>query len=141
MFRQIHRHPVLVANRTHATSTDTVHRVRLLSGISVDQLIPAVFNSATFALSEILGRSYGGGILELEPTEARALPIPPPELIDPGLGERVDKLLRDNDADGALELVDTEVLVGLMGWSPQRVADMRAAWVTLRDRRLGRGKR
>lgn len=140
MLRQIHRHPVLVANRTDATSTDTVHRVRLLNSTTIDQLLPAVFNSATFALAEILGRSYGGGILELEPTEARALPVPRPEVIDPGLGERVDKLLRDEDVDGALDLVDSEVLVDGLKWSKDRVDAMRTAWITLRDRRLARGK-
>lgn len=141
MLRQIHRHPLLVANRTDATSTDTVHRVRLVNDATIDQLIPAVFNSATFAMAEIFGRSYGGGILELEPTEARALPIPPPDLIDPALGERVDKLLRDNDPVGALDLVDGELLVTQLGWDGSRVDSMRAAWETLRDRRLSRGKR
>lgn len=140
MLRQIHRHPLLIANHTDATSTDTVHRVRLVNEATIEQLIPAVCNSATFAMAEILGRSYGGGILELEPTEARALPIPLPELIDPGLGERVDKLLREDDVDGAIELVDGEVLIDRLGWSRNRVDAIRTAWGTLRDRRLGRGR-
>lgn len=140
MLRQIHRHPLMIANRTNATSTDTVHRVRLTSQATVDQIVPAVFNSATFAMAEILGRSYGGGILELEPTEARALPIPPPELIDPGLIDRLDKLLRDDNVDRALDLVDTEVLIGILEWPEARVHAMRTAWRILRDRRLCRGK-
>lgn len=138
MLRQIHRHPLLVANRTEATSTDTVHRVRLTSSVTIEQLIPAVFNSATLAFAEVLGRSYGGGILELEPSEARALPVAPPDSIDPSLADRIDKFLRAGDTMAALDLVDSEVLVGTLDWDPGQVALLRRAWEVLRDRRLDR---
>lgn len=141
MLRQIHRNPLLVANRTIATSTDTVHRVRLLGDVAVDQLVPAVFNSVTFAMAEILGRSYGGGILELEPSEARDLPIVPPQNIDPSLGERIDELIRENSFSAALDFADDELLVAQLGWDRHRVGAMREVWTTLRDRRLSRGKR
>ena len=63
LLRQIHNAPKLTANLTKAISTDTVHRVRLKDGISSNLLAIAFFNSLTFALSEIRGRSYGGGLL------------------------------------------------------------------------------
>ena len=54
MFRQIHTHPRVVANKTTATCTDTVHRMRLSDGVSGPHLATAAFNSITFAMSEIV---------------------------------------------------------------------------------------
>src|SRR5262249_22472186 len=78
MLRQIHLAPRLTVNPAGATSTDTVHRVRLVEPVDPAALAAVFHNSATFAFAEIMGRSYGGGILELEPGEAEQLPIPPP---------------------------------------------------------------
>lgn len=73
LLRQIHDAPGIISNRTAATSTDTIHRLKVKPGISPDWLATASINSATFAFSEVKGRSYGGGVLELEPTEAEDL--------------------------------------------------------------------
>lgn len=87
----------------------------------------AVFhNSATFAFAEIMGRSYGGGILELEPTEAEQLPIPAPALAGE-LAADVDLLLKVNEIEKALDTVDRYVLIDGLGWSPGVVAQCRAA--------------
>lgn len=76
LLRQIHRAPRLTVNAAAATSTDTVHRVRLAAGVDAGALAAVFHNSVTFAFTEIMGRSYGGGVLELEPREAERLPIP-----------------------------------------------------------------
>lgn len=140
MFRQIHTHPRIVTNETQATSTDTVHRVRVRSGVSAERLAVAAFNSATFAYSEILGRSYGGGILELEPGEATQLPIVDPALVPAGLHAQLDDFLRSGDLAGAVRLADQVLLGDGLGWSRTRIAAAAGAWATLRDRRSGRGK-
>ncbi|MEE3067203.1 MAG: class I SAM-dependent methyltransferase [Actinomycetota bacterium] len=145
LLRQIHLAPRLTVNAAAATSTDTVHRVRLVGspGSRADPTaFAAVFhNSATFAFAEIMGRSYGGGILELEPTEAEQLPIPAPALAGAELAADVDLLLKANEIEKALDAVDRHVLIDGLGWSPDVVAQCRAAWHTLRDRRARRGTR
>jgi adenine-specific DNA methylase len=144
MLRQIHLTPRLTVNAAAATSTDTVHRVRLGSGFDSKDpaALAAVFhNSATFAFAEIMGRSYGGGILELEPAEAERLPIPAPALASAELARDVDLLLRANEIDKALDLVDRHVLIDGLGLSGEVVAQCRAAWLSLRDRRTRRGSR
>jgi adenine-specific DNA methylase len=145
MLRQIHLAPRLTVNDAAATSTDTVHRVRLAPGVDtpVDPVaLAAVFhNSVTFAFAEIIGRSYGGGILELEPGEAEQLPIPAPAHAGAELACDVDLLLKANEIEKALDVVDRHVLVDGLGLPADVVADCRAAWVSLRDRRKRRGSR
>ena len=142
MLRQIHLAPRMAVNAAAATSTDTVHRVRLADPRIDPTALAAVFhNSATFAFAEIMGRSYGGGILELEPREAEQLPIPPPTYANAELACDVDLLLKANEIEKALDLVDRQVLIDGLGWSPDVVAQCRAAWIALRDRRAKRGSR
>jgi adenine-specific DNA methylase len=139
LLRQIHRAPRLTVNAAAATSTDTVHRVRLAPRVDASSLAAVFHNSVTFAFAEIMGRSYGGGILELEPREAEQLPIPPPACAE--LAGDVDLLLKANETEKALDLVDRHVLIDGLGLSPEVVAGCRAAWVALRDRRTRRGSR
>jgi adenine-specific DNA methylase len=141
MLRQIHLAPRLTVNAVAATSTDTVHRVRLKTDVDPKALAAVFHNSATFAFAEILGRSYGGGILELEPGEAEQLPIPPPAIASTELAGDVDLLLKAGEIEKALDLVDRQVLIDGLGWSPDIVAQCRAAWTTLRDRRTKRASR
>ena len=140
MLRQIHHHPVLTANDTQAVSTDTVHRVRLLGSATARQLSAAAFNSATFAFAEILGRSYGGGILELEPSEARSLPVVNPHAIEPELAAQLDVLVRAGEGHEALNLADKALLIQGLGWEEDAVTSLREAWTLLRDRRQRRGR-
>jgi adenine-specific DNA methylase len=141
LLRQIHDHPRVIANETGATSTDTVHRMRMLDGTDPAALAAASVNSVSFAFAEVVGRSYGGGVLELEPREAEALPFPRPDGITGEMVEAVDALVRDGRLADALDLVDRELLVRRLGMEPELVAAMRSVWQRLRDRRLARGRR
>ncbi|MGO9511065.1 MAG: Eco57I restriction-modification methylase domain-containing protein [Mycobacterium sp.] len=141
MLRQIHLAPRLTVNAAAATSTDTVHRVRVAPHVDPKALAAVFHNSATFAFTEIMGRSYGGGILELEPGEAEQLPIPPPVIASTELAQDVDLLLKANEIEKALDMVDRQVLIERLGLSPDVVAQCRTAWSTLRDRRKKRGSR
>ncbi|MGH9280111.1 MAG: class I SAM-dependent methyltransferase, partial [Acidimicrobiales bacterium] len=78
LLRQIHAAPRLVVNAAGAVCTDTIHRVRVRPGVDAAELAASFDHPLTWAFAEVLGRSYGGGVLELEPTEAEALPVVPP---------------------------------------------------------------
>jgi len=141
MLRQIYDHPRVIANSTGATSTDTIHRVRMVNGTPPAALAAASINSVTFAFSEVLGRSYGGGVLELEPREAEALPYPDPDGLSAKDIKQVDALLRAGELMAALDYVDQRLLVDQAGIDPALVATLRGAWQRLRDRRLARGRK
>lgn len=141
MLRQVSTVLRLSSNHAGATSTDTVHRVFTREGIDMDKLAVAAFNSITLAMAEIMGRSYGGGLLEVEPRECVELPVPDPEHVSPELVRRVDELIRVGRLDEAIEEVDQCVLVEAAGFSEGDVADAKSAARNLRERRLKRGRR
>ncbi|AZQ77844.1 class I SAM-dependent methyltransferase [Flaviflexus ciconiae] len=142
MLRQIHRSPRIYGNEARATSTDTVHRVFLeTSAFTAEQLSVAALNSVTCALAEVYGRSYGGGILELEPSEASGLLIPDPKLIEKKLVVNVDSLLRLGKEDEARQLVDQVVLQNILNMPSREVEGFSRILTTMRERRLKRSRK
>jgi len=137
MLRQIHTYPKIILNEAGATSTDTIHRVKFRSGISPQAVTGAFLNSLTFAFSEITGRSYGGGVLELEPNEAERLPLPfiGAEKLD--LNE-LDRCLRAGKIEDVLNITDAVLLKQDLGLTDDEIHTLRGIWKKLRDRRINR---
>ena len=74
-----HRYPRLITNKARVTFLNSMHGVRLkphTKNVARDALPLLVLNSLTMLGAEIYGRSYGGGILKMEPREASTLPVP-----------------------------------------------------------------
>ena len=140
LFRQIHKAPLLVANHAGATSTDTIHRVRVRGDVDCDRLCASMVNSLTFAWAEVCGRSYGGGVLELEPREAEGLFVPYRFADDPDV-DYVDDRLRAGDLKGALDHGDDVLLRRGCGLSMTDTRRAREAWDRLRQRRQHRRHR
>jgi adenine-specific DNA methylase len=138
MLRQIHAYPKLAINETDATSTDTVHRVAFRDPRIAGQVAAAFHNVVTFLCAEVFGRSYGGGVLELEPSEAESLLIPEPRNAPP-IGE-VDAALRANNLDEVIRLGNLSV-TRATGLTSEELTVLRTGWERLRDRRLRRNRR
>ena len=77
------------------------------------------------------GRHYGGGVLELVPSEIEKLLLPAPESITPDV-ERLDKMVREDSVADTLEAQSEAVLSTL---TKGEQMDLLAAWAMLRDRR------
>lgn len=137
MLRQVHQYPKIILNNAEATCTDTIHRVKLRNGTPATIAAAAFLNSLTFAFSEIMGRSYGGGVLELEPNEAEKLPLPlnGAEKLDIG---QIDRLLRTGNIYAVLDITDKVLLEDGMGLSTEDIKRLRTIWEKLRDRRVHR---
>ena len=140
LFRQIHKAPLLVANHAGATSTDTIHRVRVRGDVDCDRLCASMVNSLTFAWAEVCGRSYGGGVLELEPREAEGLFVPYRFAGDLDV-DYVDDRLRAGDLKSALDHGDDILLRRGCGLSVRDMRRAREAWDRLRQRRQRRRHR
>jgi len=137
MLRQIHQYPKIILNHTSATSTDTIHRVRLRNGTKVETVVLAFLNSLTFAFSEVIGRSYGGSVLELEPNEAENLPLPLIGADQLDLNA-INQLMLSNDIDAVLDITDRVLLLEGLGLTAEETALLRGIWKKLRDRRMNR---
>ena len=132
--------PRIVLNEKAAHTTDTLHKVRFAKGIDGKSLAVAFNNSLTFLMGELMGRSYGGGVLTFEPSEARNLPVPFVSNIDLDF-ERADYLVRQNRVDDLVDYVDSLLLGSALGISQSEIERLNSSWKALRDRRLARQKR
>jgi len=138
MYRQINAHPRLILNESNATTTDTIHRVRINDDIDKKSFVACYHNSLTFAFAEIMGRSYGGGVLELEPNEAEKLPIPYFKLSSKFFSELTDLLRKENSMEQILEITDKTILIDKMRLSKSEVLKLRQIRKKLAERRLER---
>ena len=136
VFRQIYDFPRVLLNTAEATSTDTIHRMRCKTA-DPRTVIANTYTSLTAASAEIEGRSYGGGVLELEPTEAERLLMP--AKFGPTLPlDECDRMVRDNRLSTVLDENDRLILKETMGLSTAESQMLRRVWEKMRDRRLAR---
>ena len=131
-------------NQCDAVSTDTMHRIKFNEGIEPERAILSYYNSISFAFTELCGRSYGGGVLEILPGEVGNIYVPkldmvPIEEIRRLLGQ-IDSIVRNNkDIEDALDIVDKKILVDIIGFEQKICAGARTIWKKLQRRRLNRG--
>jgi len=135
-FRQIYDFPRMVLNTSGATSTDTIHRLSS-KGANAERIIANTYTWLTAASAEIEGRSYGGGVLELEPTEAERL-LMPAQLNGAMPLTEADKLTRAGRLDDVLEENARVILMGHMGLSASDCTLLKGVWTKMRDRRMVR---
>lgn len=140
MLRQIHDTPRIIVNDAGATCTDTIHRVRVHPGIDPHQLAGSAYNSLTFALAEVIGRSYGGGVLELEPREAEQLLVPYKQAENLNFNW-LNELIRCGDIEKALDYSDSVLLIQGLGLETSEVRQFRSIWHKLKERRSTRKNR
>lgn len=137
-------YPKFVLNLCNAVSTDTMHRMKFNSDVKPENILLAYYNSISFAFTEICGRSYGGGVLEILPGEMGNIMLPKLDAIDEetcrSLLKRIDAVVREgDDIEKALDIVDKEILVDALGIEAEWCEKCRAIWKKMQRRRLGRG--
>ena len=138
LFRQIYDFPRSAVNSANATSTDTIHRMRCLT--SPERIVANTYTYLTAASAEIEGRSYGGGVLELEPTEAERL-LMPAELMHAIPLADCDASIRSGQLDNLLAQNSQQILVDAFGLTVTDCRRLQGIWVKLRDRRNSRRRR
>ena len=136
--RRNNLYPKFVLNEARAYTTDTMHRVFINEGVNHKAFVVSYYNSLSFAFAEILGRNFGGGVLELMPSEVEGIYLPYREA-NAELFDKVDQMVREKKtADEILDFTDKELLQKGMGFSEKETKMARSIWYKLMGRRLNR---
>ena len=137
LIRQANLYPKMIINEVQAYVTDTLHKVRFHDGVNGKSVAAAFLNTYTLAISETLGRSYGGGVLTFEPGEMRKMRIPMlgAEYIDI---KKIDRWQRDGKYNKILEYTDKKLLKDGLNLSDHEISLLHSIWNKMRNRRLSR---
>jgi adenine-specific DNA-methyltransferase len=132
MLKRAHDTPRLIFNQIEAFTTDTAYRVST-SECKPEKLIYCFLNALTALSAELEGRHYGGGVLELVPSEIEKLLVPLPISVKPEI-RKLDTLVRKSNVATVLEHQNKKVL-GALGLSKSDQDQLLTAWLRLKNRR------
>lgn len=76
IFKRAHTYPKILVNSADVYVTDTAYRIKMKEGYNIKNLVFSFYNSYTLSIAELKGRKYGGGVLEITPSEFRDIDIP-----------------------------------------------------------------
>jgi adenine-specific DNA methylase len=134
MLKRCHFYPRLILNRLGALTTDTAYRVRPIA-VDPARLVCSFVNSLTALTAELEGRHYGGGVLELVPSEIERLLVPVADRAD-SLLEKLDRAVRAGEPPESLLPRQDRSLLQALGLSRAERESLFSAWDRLRRRRL-----
>ncbi len=137
LLRQSGDMPRLIQLDQRCAVTDTIHRVNWHEPQLGQRHATSFLNTLTLLATELTGRSYGGGVLELMPSEANALPIPAPAAKLDGIFEKVDQLVRTRNCADAVRTVDAVTLPRWMSSADREDAGMMLSRLVARRKARG----
>lgn len=134
MLKRAHHAPRLILNQIEAYTTDTAYRIQMTTDkVSAEKLVGVFVNPLTALSAELEGRHYGGGVLELVPSEIERLLIPIPSNGNVDLAG-LDNAVRNQSTDEVMAK-QGEAVLGSMGISKSQQESILGGWQKLRDRR------
>lgn len=142
-----HVAPRLVSNDARTTFVNSLHGLSLRSDITDEEraALPfMLFNTVSMLSAELVGRTYGGGILKMEPREADQLAVPRRECLAKawselrGRHQELDQLVRSRNWHQVTDIVDEALLTNASGVQEDDLRKLRAALQRQRARRQRR---
>ena len=133
MLKRSHNTPRLILNKIGAYTTDTAYRIKS-NFVSAEKLVGCFINPLTSLSAELEGRHYGGGVLELIPSEIERLLVPLPESSNPDLN-KLDRAVRSDTSTHQVLADQGRVVLGALGLSSAKQDCVLEGWRKLRDRR------
>jgi adenine-specific DNA-methyltransferase len=139
--KRSHRYPRLVLNRANVVTTDTIYQgdmTEAFTGCEAD-LAAGFHNTITLLTAEVEGRSFGGGVLELVPTEIGRLTVPMVQDSRSVLPD-LDKHVRTAGADSEslIEMTDEFLGRAVPALTDDLLTTLRSARMSLLKRRMDR---
>lgn len=138
--RRNNLYPRLIINQAQAYTTDTMHRVFLRPGTNLNAFTASYYNSLSLALTEVCGRSHGGGVLELMPNEVEKILLPY-HIDNEKLLKEIDALIRNKtNIEEIVKITNEIILKQHYGLTEKEINIAHSIWKKLSFRRLNRGK-
>lgn len=141
--KRSHQFSKLIVNTSRAVTTDTIYRgVMRTEYVGQERALAASFhNSASLLTTELEGRSFGGGVLELVPSEVARILVPL-RAFDDGDFSVLDGLARGCSQAGndqpVIDATDEILLRKVHDLDRNLLDDLRSAHQSLLQRRLRR---
>lgn len=137
LLKRCHHFPRLVLNQLGAYSTDTAYRISLKDIYSKrgKDFVFCFVNSYTLLLAELGGRHYAGGVLELVPSEIRALRVPFIKVSRNDFS-LLDQMIREGKKDEKiLDFTDQVILSNGLGLSAKKLRTLKVCYNRIKRRR------
>lgn len=133
MLKRCHEAPRLILNQVGAYTTDTAYRVTS-TFTDAENLVCSFLNPLTAITAELEGRYYGGGVLELVPSEIERIYIPVIKDYQHDSAS-INQLVKDGKVEEVIRKQGEAILLEL-GFSKEDNEQLMKIWKKLRDRRL-----
>ncbi len=132
MLKRSYHYPRLILNKINAYTTDTAYRIK--TSINPTNLVYCFINSLTALAAELEGRHYGGGVLELVPSEIEKLLVPVINIQRALINDLDAKISKVHNPATLLAQQDTKILKAV-GLNNNECQVIHEAWVRIRLRR------
>lgn len=135
-FKRSHLHPKLLKNNSDAFVTDSAYKVSMRNGFDLNSFIYSFYNTLTLLLSELDGRYYGGGVLELIPSEFKKLPIPYVKINENQFEEFTTSFENKSNIEQILNRNDFSILNSTLGINNEDIQKLTEIRNKLKKKRL-----
>ncbi|EKJ96913.1 hypothetical protein C241_04533 [Bradyrhizobium lupini HPC(L)] len=139
-FKRSHAFPRICVNEAAILVTDSAYRINMKNGYSINALVYSFYNSLTLLFSEIDGRFYGGGVLELTPREFKNLPMIYQEPADTEFARFREANMKRSDSGECLAALGDKWLAKKLKLTDSEIDIIHKSWLRLRQHRLRHGK-
>jgi len=107
-FKRCHTYPKLIENSAKVFVTDTAYKIYPKKDMNTKSFIFSFYNIVTLIYAELMGRKYGGGVLELTPNELKDLPIIYTDIKNAEYKQFVKKINANNNILETIEFVNNK---------------------------------
>ena len=133
MLKRSNGMPRLIFNELDAFTTDTAYRVFPKNSFDAKTLVCCFLNTLTALSAELEGRHYGGGVLELVPSEIDNLIVPYISNADINLNE-LNEYVKNHSIDEILIRQD-KIILKCLGINDAQIRILQNAFLRIKNRR------
>ncbi len=135
-FKRCHHYPKLLKNEANVLTTDSAYIINMKEGYNINQLIYSFYNSLTLVFSELEGRYYGGGVLELTPKEFKKLPVPVLDITDEDFNTFTKDFEKKSQIEDILNRNDFNILNTSVGLNTEEIDHIQKIRTKLIQKRM-----